>query len=267
MSGWAVWFSGLGAMVMLGFFSWLLSLRLKDVSIVDSVWSLFFLLGALVYALIQSSSSTISIIMLILVALWAIRLSLYLTWRNWGESEDRRYRAMRERHGERFALRSLFTVFTLQAVLAWFISLPLLAVITASDTPGILTWVGVALTMFGILFESLADSQLARFKARPENQGQVLHSGLWRYSRHPNYFGECMVWWGYYIIALSVGGWWSLPAPLLMTLLLLRVSGVSLLEKDISERRPAYRQYVETTSAFIPLPPTQELALKKAGHK
>jgi steroid 5-alpha reductase family enzyme len=106
--------------------------------------------------------------------------------------------------------------------------------------------------LFGILFESIADAQLAAFKARPDSQGQVMDTGLWRYTRHPNYFGECCVWWGFYLFAVSAGGWWSIVSPLLMTILLLRVSGVTLLEKDIGERRPAYRDYVQRTNAFIP---------------
>ena len=140
----------------------------------------------------------------------------------------------------------------LQAVIAWIISLPLLAAIISSRPLNLFDGLAAALVLSGILFESIADAQLAAFKAKPDNQGSVMKQGLWRYTRHPNYFGECCVWWGFYLFAVAAGGWWSMLSPLLMTFLLLRVSGVALLERDIVERRPAYRQYIEQTNAFIP---------------
>jgi steroid 5-alpha reductase family enzyme len=143
-------------------------------------------------------------------------------------------------------------VFLLQGALAWVISLPLLAAVAGIMPLALLDGVAAVVVLFGILFESIADAQLAAFKARPDSQGQVMDTGLWRYTRHPNYFGECCVWWGFYLFAVSAGGWWSIVSPLLMTILLLRVSGVTLLEKDIGERRPAYRDYVQRTNAFIP---------------
>jgi steroid 5-alpha reductase family enzyme len=118
--------------------------------------------------------------------------------------------------------------------------------------------VGAALAGFGLVFESVGDGQLARFKADPAHRGQVMDRGLWRFSRHPNYFGEACVWWGLGLMALSGAGWagaWSIVSPLLMTVLLLKVSGIGLLEKDIAERRPAYRDYIVRTNAFVPGPP------------
>jgi steroid 5-alpha reductase family enzyme len=143
-------------------------------------------------------------------------------------------------------------VFGLQAVLAWVISAPLAGAITGQAPLGPLDAVGAALTLFGIVYEAVADAQLARFKADPANQGAVMDRGVWRYTRHPNYFGEFCVWWGLYAIALGAGAGWTIFGPLAMTLLLLKVSGVALLEKDIAERRPAYRDYIARTNAFFP---------------
>ena len=159
---------------------------------------------------------------------------------------------MRRKFSPHFSIKSLFIVFLLQGTLAWIIALPLLAAITGSRPPNLLDGLAASLVIFGVLFESIADAQLAAFRSRPANQGRVMDKGLWRYTRHPNYFGECCVWWGFYLFAVAAGGWWSLLSPVLMTFLLLRVSGVTLLEKDIVERRPGYRNYVERTNAFIP---------------
>jgi steroid 5-alpha reductase family enzyme len=240
--------------------AWLLSVIKGDVSIVDSLWSLIFLALCLTYYLAFDFGTQRGVIVLLLVAVWAVRLSAYITWRNWGKPEDARYRAMREKHGTGFVLRSLFSVFLLQGVLAWIISLPLLAATTGSIPLNALDMLAILLVLFGIVFEAVADAQLAAFKAVPENRGKVMDTGLWRYTRHPNYFGEACVWWGFFLFALAAGGWWSVLSPLLMTFLLLRVSGVSLLEKDMVERRPAYRDYIERTNAFIPGPAGQRTA-------
>ena len=162
-----------------------------------------------------------------------------------------------ERNEPGFAWKSIYLVFGLQAVLAWLISAPIAASIASAAPIDALDAIGAVLTVFGIAFETLADAQLARFKAEPANAGRVMDSGLWRYTRHPNYFGEFCVWWGLYGIALGAGAWWTLFSPLLMTVLLLRVSGVALLEKDIAERRPAYRDYAARTNAFFPGPPRE----------
>jgi len=251
----------LGFTVMLGLAAatWLVSLAKRDVSIVDSMWSIFFLAGALVYLGAQAAATTRALVVIALVTIWALRLAGYLTWRNWGEPEDHRYQKIRANNEPRFALKSLYLIFGLQAALAWVVSLPLLAAVANPSAPGVLDYVGAAAVVFGILFETIGDWQLTRFKANPANRDRVLDTGLWRYTRHPNYFGECCVWWGFYLIALSAGGWWSIVGPLLMTLLLLKVSGVAMLERDIGERRPAYRDYIARTNAFLPGPP-------RAGH-
>jgi steroid 5-alpha reductase family enzyme len=243
---------GLAVALILPLLTWIVSLFTGDASIVDSLWSLIFLALCATWFIAYEFTTPRSGAVMILVTLWALRLSAYITWRNRGEGEDPRYQAMRRKHSPNFAIKSLFIVFLLQGFLAWIISLPLLAAITGSRPLNLFDGLAIALVSFGILFESVADAQLAAFKTRPGNQGSVMDKGLWRYTRHPNYFGECCVWWGFYLFAVAAGGWWSILSPLLMTFLLLRVSGVALLEKDIVERRPGYREYIAHTNAFIP---------------
>ncbi len=252
-----IYFLGLVAALALPSLAWLVSLLKRDVSIVDSLWSLIFISLCTTYFLLNEFTTLRGTIVLALVALWAVRLSTYITWRNWGEPEDARYQAMRRKHSPNFALKSLGIVFLLQGTLAWIISLPLLAATTGSIPLNYIDLLAIALVLFGVMYESIADAQLAAFKASPENRGKVMDTGLWRNTRHPNYFGECCVWWGFYLFALAAGGWWSVLSPVLMTFLLLRVSGVTLLEKDIVERRPAYRDYISRTNAFIPGPVRQ----------
>ncbi|WP_238985412.1 DUF1295 domain-containing protein [Nitrosococcus halophilus] len=211
--------------------------------------------SALTYAWWQEALSGRGVIVLILVSLWAVRLSGYILWRRWGEPEDHRYQALRRHHQPHFAFKSLYLVFGLQALLAWIVSLPLLGALASSAPLSGLDFLGMGLWLLGMFFEVGADYQLARFKAQPENRGRVLDQGLWHYSRHPNYFGEFCLWWGFYLLALSAGAWWAIASPLLMSVLLLKVSGVTLLEKDISERRPPYRDYIWRTPAFFPRPP------------
>jgi steroid 5-alpha reductase family enzyme len=228
----------------------------RNVNIVDSFWSLFFLVASGVYIGFGGQWTLTSLGLFALIALWSLRLSLHLSIRSMGKSEDRRYAAMRARN-PRFNEQSLVTVFGLQAVLAWLISLPLAAALTEPAPLHPLHLAGAVLFLIGFVFEAVSDWQLVRFKARTGNRREVLGSGLWRYSRHPNYFGEAVIWWGFYLFALASGAAWTLVSPLLMTFLLLKVSGVSLLEKDIHERRPAYRRYMETTPAFFPWKPRE----------
>lgn len=248
---------GWPAAVMAGLavFMWLLSVKLRDVSIVDSAWSIFFLLFALVFAWRQGDRSVGTLAMLALVAAWALRLSIYITWRNHGHGEDRRYQAIRARNEPNFAVKSLYLVFLLQAVLAFVIAMPLLPALNGANDANLVTWLGMAVAAFGLLFETIGDAQMARFKADPASAGQVMDRGLWRYTRHPNYFGESVFWWGVWIASASLGGAWTVFSPVLMTFLLLRVSGVPLLEADLKQRRPAYAEYLRTTSSFVPWPP------------
>ena len=244
--------TGLAVIVALALATWAVSVLKRDVSIVDSLWSIFIASAGLSYPLSSSGFHARAMLMLSLTLLWAIRLCAYLTLRNHGQPEDRRYQQIRARNQPHFALKSLYLVFGLQALLAWLVSMPLLAAARGATPLNLTDLAGAALTLFGIVFESAADQQMARFKRNAANAGRVMDNGLWRYTRHPNYFGECCVWWGLFLIALAAGNVWSVISPLLMTVLLLKVSGVTLLEADIGERRPAYRDYIARTNAFVP---------------
>ncbi len=251
----AVMLMGLGTSVMLAMATWLASLPRQDVSIVDSAWSWLIWAPALVAALLWPAPGPRSVLVLVLAALWALRLSAHITWRHRGQPEDHRYQAIRQRNQPHFAWKSLYLVFGLQAGLAWIVALPLMAAVLRSAPWGVADFIGIALFAFGLVFEALADAQLQKFRSDPAHRGQVMDRGLWRYSRHPNYFGECCLWWGLWLLSASPENWWTLLSPLLMTVLLLKVSGVTLLEADISERRPAYRDYMRRTSAFVPWAP------------
>ena len=252
---WGVAVQVLGWILLAAGLTWLVSLPRRDVSIVDSLWAVMIALGGWAYALGVGQAGPREALVLGLASLWALRLSGHIAWRNRGHGEDRRYQAIRARNQPHFAFKSLYLVFGLQAVLAWIVAWPLMAALAGDAPLGWLDGLGAALWLFGIAYEAVADRQLARFKADAANAGRVMDRGLWRYSRHPNYFGECCVWWGAWLVALAAGGAWSVVSPLLMTVLLLKVSGVALLERDIGERRPAYRDYMARTSAFLPWPP------------
>lgn len=247
----------LGLAVVLGLMAllWLLSLLLRDSSIVDPFWGTgFVLVNWLYFALTPDGFLERKWLISILVTVWGLRLSIHLLRRNWGKGEDFRYRKWREENGTRWWWISFFKVFLLQGVLLWIISAPLLAA-QISPTPDRLTlldFAGAIVWGIGFFFEAVGDLQLTRFKANPANKGKVLNTGVWRYTRHPNYFGDATQWWGYYLIAAAGGGFWTIWSPILMTALLLRVSGVALLEKTLVETKPQYREYAETTSAFVP---------------
>ena len=243
------------AVLMLGI--WLLSIRLQDVSIIDPAWGPALALVGVVGALAGDGDRGRRWLLAGMVVLWGGRLGWHLTVRKLHEpEEDRRYAVMREKQGDRFVLWSLRMVFGTQALLVLVVSLPLAAAaggggaLDALAIPGVLVWA------VGLAFETIGDRQLTAFKADPSSKGQVMDRGLWRYTRHPNYFGDACVWWGLYLVALTAGGvWWTAVGPLVMTLLLVRVSGAGLLEKDIGTRRPGYADYIARTSGFIPLPP------------
>ncbi|HEU5152132.1 MAG TPA: DUF1295 domain-containing protein [Iamia sp.] len=247
-----------GGVVVLMLATWLASVARRDASIVDIVWGLGFVVVAGAAFVVGEGSAARRTLLLALVGIWGLRLATYLAWRNLGHGEDRRYQKMRRHHGEWFWLISLGTVFALQGVLMLVVSLPvtLAADVERPDGLGPLAFAGVALWLVGFVFEAGGDLQLARFKADPANEGEVMDRGFWRYTRHPNYFGDFCVWWGIGLVAAETGpGRWGLVGPVVMTVFLLRVSGVALLERDIGRRRPQYADYVERTSAFFPLPP------------
>jgi steroid 5-alpha reductase family enzyme len=247
-----------GAVAVLMLVTWLISVARRDASIVDIVWGLGFVVVATTAFLVGDGSGARRGLLLALVGIWGLRLAGYLAWRNLGHGEDRRYQRMRRHHGSWFWLISLVTVFALQGLLMLVVSLPVSLAASAERPEGLgaLTLAGVALWLVGFVFEAGGDLQLARFKADPANEGQVMDQGFWRYTRHPNYFGDFCVWWGIWLVAAeTVPGRWGVVGPVVMTVFLLRVSGVALLERDIGRRRPKYADYVARTSAFFPLPP------------
>ena len=232
---------------------WLVSLILKDASIIDPCWGLLFLIAGVNYFLIFNNGFQWRPQLLLgLVILWSLRLSLYLAWRNWGEEEDFRYQKWRRENGPRWWWFSYFKVFLRQGVIAWIISTPMLAVHAAERPLNLLDFLGVAFWLLGFLFETVGDWQMARFRNHPENRGKVLNKGVWALTRHPNYFGEAAQWWGFFLLAAAAGGFWTVYAPLLMTFLLLKVSGVVMLEESLVAAKPHYRRYMETTSSFVP---------------
>lgn len=246
---------------------WLVSVRLHDASIVDVMWGPGFALVAAVGAWGGAGDPVRKFLMLAMVSVWSLRLAIHIFLRNYpshgSKGEDYRYRAMRERQGPRFVWLSAFTVFGLQGALLLLIAMPLAAATSVagrsadpgSETAGLgpFDFAGIALFLVGFFFEAVGDAQLARFKADPANRGKVCDVGLWRYSRHPNYFGDATLWWGFYLVACSVpGGWRTIGSPLVMTVLLLKVSGVALLERGLTSTKPGYAEYIARTSAFVP---------------
>ena len=246
------------AIVTLMIVVWVISVVIKNASIVDIVWGLGFVVVAWVVRLTTDQGDDARQWLLVaLTTMWGLRLAVYLFFRNHGNGEDYRYRAMRKHYGERFGLISLYSVFGLQGALMFVVSLPV-QLGQADDTPGIgaVAILGVVLWLIGMFFEAVGDAQLARFKRNPDSAGTVMSTGLWRYTRHPNYFGDACVWWGIGLVAAETGaGAWGLLGSAVMTFLLRRVSGVTMLEKTIGRRRAGYDEYIRTTSAFIPRPP------------
>jgi steroid 5-alpha reductase family enzyme len=246
---------GIGLAVILGCMTvlWLISLTLKNSSIVDIFWgSGFVIVNAVYFALSPEGFPARQWLVTLLVTLWGLRLSIHVLTRNWRKAEDFRYRKWRGENGSRWWWKSFLQVFLLQGLLMWIISAPLWAA-HLGPFPDRLTMVDAIAVIFwavGFFFESAGDAQLARFKADLGNKGKLLDTGVWRFSRHPNYFGDAAQWWGFFLIGASAGGWWALFSPVIMTILLLRVSGVALLEKTM-ETRPGYKEYIERTNVFI----------------
>ncbi|MGV8929709.1 MAG: DUF1295 domain-containing protein [Brevundimonas sp.] len=240
---------------------WGLSLRLKDVSFIDAVWPMGMLLLALA-TLPRTDGDPIRKWLLIwLVAIWALRLGWHLFTRWRGQGADGRYveivAGLERTRGWSFGKTALLAVFLPQAVLAWLTSLPVqLGQVAADPAIGWIGWTGAVLAVIGIGFESIGDAQLASFKKDPANKGKVMDTGLWRWTRHPNYFGDACVWWGLYLIAAETGpGLWAIAGPLFLTFTLTRWSGIGITEKATAKTKPGYAEYVRRTSAFIPWPP------------
>jgi len=246
------------AIVVLMLATWVTSVVIKNASIVDIVWGLGFVIVAWVVRLtVDQGDNARQWLLVGLTTIWGLRLAFHLFTRNHGKGEDFRYRAMRKHYGDRFALISLGTVFGLQGVMMFVVSLPV-QLGQADPTPslGVVAALGIALWAVGVFFETVGDLQLAAFKRDPASKGAVMNTGLWRYTRHPNYFGDACVWWGIGLIAAETGaGASGLIGAAVMTYLLRRVSGVTMLERTMAKRRPGYTEYVATTSPFLPRPP------------
>jgi len=237
--------------------TWVVSLAVRNASIVDVVWGLGFTAVAWTGRVSSHGNSARQWLLTVMVSVWGLRLAGYLFWRNHGKGEDFRYRAMRKRWGPRFPLASLLTVFVLQGTLMWIVSLGVQLGQTRRH-PGIgpVAIIGVVLWAGGLAFEAIGDAQLARFKADPSSAGKVMNRGLWRYTRHPNYFGDATLWWGIALVAAETGaGAWGLLGAAVMSWFLIRISGVAMLERSLRKRREGYEEYIATTSSFIPMPP------------
>jgi steroid 5-alpha reductase family enzyme len=234
---------------------WLVSLWLKNSSIVDIFWGTGFVIFTWVAFLLTPEGFMLRKLMLsVLVTIWGLRLTFHILWRNWGKPEDYRYRTWREEAGASWWWRSLLKVFMLQGILLLIVAIPLL-VAQFSPLPAHLTWLdalAIPLWLVGFFFEAVGDWQLMRFKSDPSKQGKLLNTGVWRYTRHPNYFGDSAQWWAFYLIAMAAGSWWTIFSPLVMTALLMRVSGVTLLEKTLKDTKVGYQEYINSTSEFIP---------------
>jgi len=233
---------------------WIVSVVLKNVSIVDMFWGIGFVLVNTFY-FFNTDTTPAKIVLLVLVAIWGLRLSVYLAWRNIGKPEDFRYQEFRKKYGEKnYWWVSFFQTFLLQGILMWMISLPLLGVnlYSTSQHLNLTDYLGMLVWTVGFIFEAGGDLQLARFKMNNGNKGKVLKDGFWHYTRHPNYFGDSAVWWGYGLMVISTGSYWLVTGSVIMTLLILKVSGVVLLEKSLTNQKPDYKDYILKTSSFIP---------------
>ena len=233
---------------------WVVGVIVKNVSIVDLFWGFGFVMISGFYFLKTDGFELRKIIILILVAVWGLRLSFYLAWRNIGEGEDYRYKEFRKKYGSRYWWVSFFQTFLLQGFLMWLISAPLLGAqyYGRDNSIGVMDCIGFFFWITGFIFETAGDLQLARFKSDPANKNKVMDKGLWHYTRHPNYFGDTMVWWGFGFLCFATGSYLPVLGSFLMTVLIIKVSGVSLLEKSLKVRKPQYKDYIEKTSSFIP---------------
>jgi steroid 5-alpha reductase family enzyme len=253
MYGWAA--LAVFAYMTTGF---VVALILRRNDIVDTMWGLGFVLITITALIAQQPISPRLWLVAALVGLWALRLALHIGFRNRGKTEDFRYAAWRRDWGKWFYLRTFFQIFMLQGFLMLVVAASI--VVVGADGGGPLGWLdalGVAVWLLGFVFEAVGDWQLKRHIADPANKGVLMTSGLWRYTRHPNYFGEAVQWWGLWVIALAVPlGWVAVISPATITYLLRYVSGVPMLEKKM-QKNPAWAEYAQRTSVFVPLPPSR----------
>lgn len=253
-----LYINNLMAVLILMFMGWLISIYRRNVTVVDSLWGMGFVLIAWLTWFQADGNAVRQLLLAVLTTVWGVRLSIFLTWRNYGKGEDPRYAQWRQTGGRWFWLTSLFKVFLLQALFLWVIALTIQAGQTSTSPPQVvlLDLLGATVWLVGFVFEAVGDWQLAKFKSNPANRGKVMKRGLWRYTRHPNYFGECLIWWGVFIIAFSdLHNWWTVISPVIVTLVLIKMTGIALTEKLIIEKRPEYLEYMKTTPAFVPWKP------------
>jgi steroid 5-alpha reductase family enzyme len=239
---------------------WIWSVIIKNVSIVDIFWGLGFVVVNAFYVFMSGELNARKLLILILVSIWGLRLAIYLAWRNIGKGEDFRYQEFRKQYGpKRYWWFSYFQVFLLQGALIMIVSLPLLGIhsSTSTGTLNVLDYIAIVVWLIGFTFEAGGDFQLARFKGDSKNKGKVLNTGFWKYTRHPNYFGDSAVWWAYAMFSIAAGSYWQIIGSVVMTVLIIKISGVSLLEKTLTETKPKYRDYIEKTNAFFPWFPKQ----------
>lgn len=246
--------ASLKMLLLLAVLTWFVSLIIEDVSIVDYIWSLLTLLAVSTYAYLSGINNPVSLSMFLMVAIWALRLTWFLVKRGRNKPEDRRYQVIRERNSPNFGYKSLYLIFVFQALVAWVLSTLFVPIFASSAELSLNLWhlMAMALWLFGFIYESVADHQLHHFNSRVIKQGSTLCTGLWRYSRHPNYFGEFCIWWSWFLFAVPTGSVWILLAPLIMTYLLLKFSGVGNMEQGITQRRPDYQTYIDCTNTFFP---------------
>ena len=252
------------ALFVIGFFVitlWLVSIAIRDSSIVDIFWGLGCAAVAWVAWFSAGSGTLRSEVVLAAATIWGLRLGLYIGTRNWG-AEDKRYARLRKHvtdQGKNYTWYSLRAVFGMQGIAMFVCTLPLVVAIVAPAPAlsGPLLWVGAVLAGAGVIIEATADWQMSRFRAARTQQGVVMDRGLWHYSRHPNYFGEMMVQWGLWLMACDVGavGYATIIAPLLLSYVIIGPMGANLLERRLGKKNPGYEDYIRRTSAFVPWPP------------
>ena len=257
-----VYFNAFLLVVVLMTALWLVSVLIKNVSIVDLFWGMGFILVNTYYFISSGEFYLRKTVVFVFVLIWGLRLSIYLASRNIGKGEDFRYQEFRRKYGkENYWWISYFQVFLLQGLLIILVSLPLFAVnyYTSSNELNWLDYFGIILWLIGFIFESVGDYQLTTFKKNPSNKNKVLDTGLWKYTRHPNYFGDAAVWWAFAFFSLATESFWFVSGSLLMTFLIIKVSGVALLEKSLNNQKPKYQEYIKRTSSFFPWFPKSKL--------
>lgn len=251
MAHWTIYYAGLIAIMALALAGWMLSLVRDNVNHVGSLWGLSIGMSAFCYALFFYDLHARSWLILLLVMLWAVRLSAYLGWRDWPKSEDFRFAIHRKSNPTFFWLTSLLTIFGIQGLLAWLVSMPLFAAIENNSPLHFFDYLGASAVVVGVIIEAIADTQLVKFNRHTHNLHNVLHTGLWQFCRHPNYLGECCVWWGFFCIALGVNAWWTIISPILVTALVL-INGIKQIEKHSLTHRPQYTAYMQSTPTIFP---------------